>query len=104
MTHRLGIDIGGTFTDLALFDERGSEIAVLKRLTTAADPSIAVIESTATLLRREDVPMAEIESIAHVTTVVTNAVIERRGARTSTLVTLGFRDILDIGFEQAALV
>ena len=48
--------------------------------------------------------MAEVESIAHVTTVVTNAVIERRGARTGTLVTLGFRDILDIGFEQAALV
>ena len=48
--------------------------------------------------------MAEVESTAHVTTVVTNAVIERRGARTGMLVTLGFRDILDIGFEQASLV
>ena len=100
MTWRLGIDIGGTFTDFALFDESGSEIAVLKRLTTPADPSIAVIEGTAALLRREDVPMAEVETIAHGTTLVTNAVIERRGAKTGMLVTAGFRDILDMGFEQ----
>ena len=100
MTHRLGIDIGGTFTDFALFDERGSKIAVAKRLTTPADPSIAVIEGTAALLRREHVPMTEVESIAHGTTLVTNAVIERRGAKTGMLVTAGFRDILDMGFEQ----
>ena len=100
MTYRLGVDIGGTFTDFALFDESGSEIAVLKRLTTPADPSIAVIEGTAALLRREDVPMAQVETIAHGTTLVTNAVIERRGAKTGMLVTTGFRDILDMGFEQ----
>ena len=100
MTWRLGVDIGGTFTDFALFDENGSEIAVLKRLTTPADPSIAVIEGTAALLRREDVPMAEVATIAHGTTLVTNAVIERRGAKTGMLVTAGFRDILDMGFEQ----
>ena len=100
MTWRLGVDIGGTFTDFALFDESGSEIAVLKRLTTPADPSIAVIEGTAALLRREDVPLTGVESIAHGTTLVTNAVIERRGAKTGMLVTAGFRDILDMGFEQ----
>ena len=100
MTWRLGVDIGGTFTDFALFDERGYEIAVLKRLTTPADPSIAVIEGTAALLRREDVPMAEVDTIAHGTTLVTNAVVERRGAKTGMLVTAGFRDILDMGFEQ----
>ena len=100
MTFRLGVDIGGTFTDFALFDERGNEIAVAKRLTTPADPSIAVIEGAAALLRREDVSMAEVESIAHGTTLVTNAVIERRGAKTGMLVTAGFRDILDMGFEQ----
>ena len=100
MTWRLGVDIGGTFTDFPLFDESGSEIAVLKRLTTPAHPSIAVIEGTAALLRREDVPIAEVETIAHGTTLVTNAVIERRGAKTGMLVTAGFRDILDMGFEQ----
>ena len=97
---RVGVDIGGTFTDFALFDECGSEIAVAKRLTTPADPSIAVIEGTAALLQREGVPMAEVESIVHGTTLVTNAVIERRGAKTGMLVTAGFRDILDMGFEQ----
>ena len=60
---RLGVDIGGTFTDFALFDESGSRFAVLKRLTTPADPSIAVIDGAAALPRREDVPMAEVESI-----------------------------------------
>ncbi len=50
--YRLGVDVGGTFTDFALFDESGSEIAVLKRLTTPADPLIAVIEGTAALPQR----------------------------------------------------
>ena len=52
MTWRLGIDIGGTFTDFALFGESGSEIAVLKRLTTPADPSIAVIEGSSAIQER----------------------------------------------------
>ena len=98
--YRLGIDIGGTFTDFALFDAGGREIAVHKRLTTPADPSVAVLEGAAALLHREHVSMAQVESIAHGTTLVTNAVIERRGARTGMLVTAGFRDILDMGFEQ----
>ena len=100
MTYRLGVDIGGTFTDFALFDEGGSRIAVHKVLTTPADPSVAVLEGAADLLERESVPMSAVDSIAHGTTLVTNAVIERRGARTGMLVTAGFRDLLDIGFEQ----
>ena len=100
MTYRLGVDIGGTFTDFALFDATGSRIAVHKQLTTPADPSLAVVEGTAALLEREKVAMDEVESIAHGTTLVTNSVIERRGAKTGMLVTAGFRDILDMGFEQ----
>ena len=100
MTYRLGVDIGGTFTDFALFDEEGHEIAVYKRLTTPSDPSVAVVEGTASLLARENVLMAEVDSIAHGTTLVTNSIIERRGAKTGMLVTAGFRDILDMGFEQ----
>ena len=100
MPFRLGIDIGGTFTDFALFDEGGSRIAVSKRLTTPADPSVAVLEGIAVLLERENVAMDEVESIAHGTTLVTNSVIERRGANAGMLVTAGFRDILDMGFEQ----
>ncbi len=97
---RVGVDIGGTFTDFALFDEGGSRIAVHKVLTTPADPSVAVLEGAAALLGRESVPMGAVDSIAHGTTLVTNAIIERRGARTGMLVTAGFRDLLDIGFEQ----
>ena len=100
MTYRLGVDIGGTFTDFALFDEDGSRIAVYKRLTTPADPSAAVLGGAAALLDRENVAMAEVESIAHGTTLVTNSIIERRGAKAGMLVTAGFRDILDMGFEQ----
>ena len=97
---RIGVDIGGTFTDFALFDESGSRIAVYKQLTTPADPSVAVLEGAAVLLERENVAMADVESIAHGTTLVTNSVIERRGANTGMLVTAGFRDLLDMGFEQ----
>ena len=100
VSYRIGVDIGGTFTDFALFDEGGSRIAVYKRLTTPADPSVAVLEGVAVLLKREHVAMAAVESIAHGTTLVTNAVIERRGANTGMLVTTGFRDLLDMGFEQ----
>ena len=100
MTYRLGVDIGGTFTDFALFDEGGGRVAIHKRLTTPEDPSAAVVEGAAALLARENVPMAEVEAVAHGTTLVTNAIIERRGATTGMLVTAGFRDILDMGFEQ----
>ena len=100
MTYRLGVDIGGTFTDFALFDERGSRLAVYKQLTTPADPSVAVIEGAAALLDRETVSMSDVDSIAHGTTLVTNSIIERRGAKTGMLVTAGFRDLLDMGFEQ----
>ena len=100
MTCRLGVDIGGTFTDFALFDEGGGRVAIHKRLTTPADPSAAVVEGAADLLARENVPMAEVEAVAHGATLVTNSIIERRGATTGMLVTAGFRDILDMGFEQ----
>ena len=98
--YRVGVDIGGTFTDFALFDERGSRIAVYKQLTTPADPSVAVLDGAAALLGRENVAMVDVESIAHGTTLVTNSIIERRGAKTGMLVTAGFRDLLDMGFEQ----
>ena len=98
--YRIGTDIGGTFTDFALFDPSGSRVAVHKCLTTPADPSVAVLGGVAVLLERENVAMGEVDSIAHGTTLVTNSVIERRGANTGMLVTEGFRDILDMGFEQ----
>ena len=100
MTYRLGIDIGGTFTDLALLDARNGRSAIHKRLTTPGDPARAVLEGTVELLAQQKASMAEVETVMHGTTLITNATIERRGAVTGFLVTRGFRDVLDIGKEQ----
>ena len=99
MSYRLGVDIGGTFTDFALFDEARGEMFIHKQLTTPDDPSRAVLEGCKHLLARKNVAIAELESIAHGTTLVTNAVIERRGARTGMVVSEGFRDVLDMARE-----
>ena len=98
--YRVGIDIGGTFTDFALFDPRRRKMSVHKRLTTPHDPSEAVTEGVKALLARENVAIGDVSDIVHGTTLVTNAVIERRGAVTGMLVTAGFSDILDMGFER----
>ena len=100
MSYRIGVDIGGTFTDFALYGADGGTMAIHKQLTTPTDPSISVLEGIAALLDRNDVAMEQIEAIAHGTTLVTNAVIERRGARTGMLVTAGFMDIPDMRLEQ----
>ncbi|MCC6469921.1 MAG: hydantoinase/oxoprolinase family protein [Alphaproteobacteria bacterium] len=100
MTFRIGVDIGGTFTDFALFDETAGRMAIHKQLTTPKDPSLAVIEGVDLLVRRENVSVNDIAEIVHGTTLVTNAVIERKGAVTGMLVTKGFRDVLDIGLER----
>ena len=100
MSHRLGVDIGGTFTDFALVDDQTGALAVHKQLTTPADPSQCVLAGLAALLERTGTEIAELTTIAHGTTLVTNAVIERKGAATGMLVTEGFRDVLDIAMER----
>lgn len=100
MAHRLGIDIGGTFTDFALVDDETGRTAVHKQLTTPRNPSQAVLEGVQTLLRSQGVPISAVSALVHGTTLVTNAVIERKGARTGMLTTAGFADVLDIGKER----
>jgi N-methylhydantoinase A len=100
LAYRIGVDIGGTFTDFALFDRAGGRMRVHKRLTTPDDPSRAVLDGIAAMTADVDVPINQIEAVAHGTTLVTNALIERTGARTGMLATEGFRDILDMGFER----
>jgi N-methylhydantoinase A len=100
MTFRIGVDIGGTFTDFALVDDATGQIVVHKQLTTPSDPSIAFLEGVATILRLAGTSLAEVERIIHGTTLVTNAVIERKGVRTGLLVTRGFADTLDIARES----
>jgi N-methylhydantoinase A len=96
----LGIDIGGTFTDLVLHDPEGRRAGSLKILTTHADPVQGILEGTRRLLGEASVEPAEISRVVHATTLFTNALIERKGALTALITTAGFRDILKIGRER----
>ena len=98
-TYRLGVDIGGTFTDLVLIDEASGAVRVGKLLTTPKDPAQGVETGVVRLLEEMGVPARAIGSLIHGTTLATNALIERKGARTGLLTTRGFRDALEIGRE-----
>jgi N-methylhydantoinase A len=100
MTYRIGIDIGGTFTDFALFDDDRREIVTHKSLTTPKAPERAVLDGVLAVTAQAGVAAADVSMIVHGTTLVTNAVIERRGTPTAMIVTRGFRDVLDIAMEQ----
>jgi N-methylhydantoinase A len=97
---RLGIDVGGTFTDFALVNDEDGSVATYKQLTTPADPSECVLAGIDQLLGREGVTLADVRVVAHGTTLITNSVIERKGAKTAMLVTDGFLDVLDVGMES----
>ena len=97
---RLGIDVGGTFTDFALVDDATGATHTHKQLTTPADPSLCVLAGIDFLLQRERTAITDVGNIVHGTTLVTNSVIERKGARTGMLTTAGFTDVLDVGMES----
>src|SRR5690606_18796020 len=96
---RVGIDIGGTFTDLSVLDDSGI-VAVGKALTTHGSPAQGVIDALSELLETHDIDAHRIGTLVHGTTLVTNALIERRGARTGMLTTEGFRDVIEMGREH----
>ena len=98
-TYRLGCDIGGTFTDFVLVNDDTGEFQINKCLTTPGDPSDAVEQGILELLEREPGFMPKIDEIIHGTTLVINAIIERKGARTGLITTKGFRDVLELGRE-----
>ena len=95
---RLGVDIGGTFTDVAL--EAGGRRYSAKILTTPAAPERAVLEAIGTVLREAALAPADLSIIIHGTTLATNAIIERKGAKTALLTTEGFRDTIEIRHEN----
>lgn len=90
---RLAIDIGGTFTDVAL--SQGDSYQTSKLLTTHQNPVEAVLEAADIALQQANVEPAELAAVIHGTTLATNALIERRGAKVGAIVTEGFRDILE---------
>ena len=96
---RIGVDIGGTFTDLVWVDDDTGAVQVGKLLTTPKDPSQAVEQGVVTVLNDAGSLAADVRSLIHGTTLATNALIERKGARTGLLTTAGFRDAVEIGRE-----
>jgi N-methylhydantoinase A len=96
-TYRLGIDIGGTFTDTVLVNERTGQVHVLKVPSNRREPWKAVLAALQRVAKDHGVDPAAIRYFVHGTTLATNTIIERSGARTALLVTEGFRDILEIG-------
>jgi len=96
---RIGVDIGGTFTDVVL-RRPGAPTRILKIPTTRRDPSIAVIEALAHMRGEWGIDPAQVGRFVHGTTVATNAVLERKGACVGLITSAGFRDVLEIGRQM----
>ena len=90
---RVAVDIGGTFTDVVVFDEANASLALAKALSTPAELARGVLEG----LTKAAVRFGEVSSLIHGSTVVINAIIERQGAKTALVTTKGFRDVYEIG-------
>lgn len=97
---RFGFDIGGTFTDFVLVDTTTGEVHTHKVLTTPAHPERAVLDGWTTLLDRVHATGADVESAVHATTLITNALLEGKGAVTALVTTDGFRDVLEMRREM----
>jgi N-methylhydantoinase A len=96
MGWRIGVDIGGTFTDAALVEETSGRIGVAKVLTTPEDLAKGVLGALTSAMRHYEVVSSEVRLLSHATTVVTNAILEESGARAALITTRGFRDVLEL--------
>jgi N-methylhydantoinase A len=97
---RLAVDIGGTFTDVAVAGETGEIIATTKTPTTPGNPTEGALTGARRVLGDLGARFADVAGFIHGTTLATNALIERRGARVASITTVGFRDILEIAYER----
>ncbi len=96
---RMGCDIGGTFTDFVLVNDETGAFSIYKCLTTPSDPSDAVETGMKALETQSPGFISDLAEVIHGTTLVINAIIERKGARTGLITTKGFRDVLELGRE-----
>jgi N-methylhydantoinase A len=94
MSIRIGVDVGGTFTDIVCFDEHEGRLSLVKVPSTPGEPHRAVVQGAARILRERGLAARDVAFFIHGTTVATNTVLERKGAAVALLVTEGFRDIL----------
>lgn len=99
-THSLSIDIGGTFTDFSLLNIETGELSIHKILTDPENPAKALVRGVNEVLETVGITLSAIQVIVHSTTLATNAIIERKGAKVALLTTKGFRDVLEMGREQ----
>lgn len=98
--HRLGVDIGGTFTDATLLDKESGSITIDKVPSTPSDPSSGFLDATVSILRKAGVEASDVEFTVHATTVATNSIIEGKVAPTGFVTTHGFRDMLEIARQM----
>ena len=96
MAWRVGVDIGGTFTDVALIDDATGQIGVAKVPTTPRDFAQGVLAALEMAMRRYGLAAADVGLLSHATTVVTNAILQEKGARAALIATRGFRDVLEL--------
>ena len=101
MAWSVGVDSGGTFTDICLVDESSGRIAVWKISSTPADPSQSVADGLSDALVRIAAHASDVSFFGHGTTVATNALIQHHGAPTGLIASDGFRDLLEIGPAEA---
>jgi N-methylhydantoinase A len=97
---RIGIDIGGTFTDFALLDPASGRFEIGKVLSTPDDPAEAVLQGLRAMMAAAGRSLTEVTEVVHATTIATNTVIQRRGPPTALLTTAGFRDVILIGRQK----
>lgn len=96
----IGVDVGGTFTDIVFTDTVEKIVRIHKVASTPDDPSVAVMRGITEICKREAIPLGQIDLVFHGTTVATNAVIENKGCVTGLITTEGFRDVVYIGRHQ----
>jgi len=99
MSYRLSVDVGGTFTDIVLFDDGTQTIHTTKVHSTPSDSSIGIEKGIRKICRQADIAPEDISYFIHGTTVATNALLERKGAKSALITTQGFRDIMEIAHQ-----
>ena len=100
MSYMIGVDVGGTFTDFSVFDQESGELFHYKDSSTPSDPSRAIIQGILSVLAIKKAEAASVGYLAHGTTVGTNALIEKKGARVGLITTKGFKDLMEIGNQR----
>ncbi|MCG8482022.1 MAG: hydantoinase/oxoprolinase family protein [Clostridia bacterium] len=100
MAYMIGVDVGGTFTDFSVFNKETGELFNYKDSSTPEDPSKAIVKGVEDILRMKETKAGEVCYLAHGTTVGTNALIEKKGARLALITTKGFKDLMEIGNQR----